>query len=352
MIYFKPLDISNREEYIALFEKQLEHDLAFISREFANNPSVIRSQIIEDRRLNSYEFELMNWVDATKKPLGLNKFLRFDKIDAVDGLMLLVGLIPISAVGLDKTIRFEEFNGLEYDTISFPRIHGYAKHLQSKFLELIDLSSINNADAILEVLTWETPFIRLDSLSISEVAIYFSLLDLPKAGASSAQIKWLEKHTPNHSNLIKAVWFDIKNRIDNLVNLSEIWDSGDHPDRNSLDYLLKWASTKQFNVSWKNYIAEQDIRQKNTREEPLVRKIAPARELVLKGWLTGKGHSLGHKFTHQSQQDIWLKLGKADATLFPPLGKKSIQAFFQNQNLCSFTLGRKAKSTKKSPSDK
>ena len=347
MTYFEPLDIANRAEYIALFEKMLGYDLEYYSQEItAKLPELkgkalkaeVNSQL-EDLRRNSYQLQMTDWINGTCQPTAFNKFIRFDKIRAIDGLMLIVGLKPLSYESVEGFT--ELWTEPEYDITSFPNTHTYARHLLDKFIDQFEFSSVAD-DEVTEELTWETPFKRLDGLSICNVSGYFSVLDAPVISpASPSKLKWIEKHAPGQSGYASAVYFDLRKRLDNLLIISEVWDSGEHPDRIPLDYILKWVTKKQFRCSWTHYIDEQHFASNISHKESPVRKITDAREFALQGWLTGKGYSAKHKFKNRSQEDIWGELGNIDPNLFPPRCLKSIQAFFQKQDLCSFTLGRK-----------
>lgn len=64
------------------------------------------------------------------------------------------------------------------------------------------------------------------------------------------------------------------------------------------------------------------------------------RELILKGYLTGKGLDNNQQLKI-SQEKLWDSLNKIDNNIFPPTSDDTIKAFFRKQKLCSFTPGRK-----------
>ena len=70
------------------------------------------------------------------------------------------------------------------------------------------------------------------------------------------------------------------------------------------------------------------------------------RELILKGWLYGKGYGLGQNLRHKGYKRaiLWDKLHQIDEELFHGLGEyggevaSSTKKFFQDQKLCDFSL--------------
>jgi hypothetical protein len=67
--------------------------------------------------------------------------------------------------------------------------------------------------------------------------------------------------------------------------------------------------------------------------------IQASRELVLKGWLAGRGIDFGAG-VDLTRAQVWRELSKASPELFRPLGKDAINDFFGLQKLCSFRRGR------------
>jgi hypothetical protein len=67
--------------------------------------------------------------------------------------------------------------------------------------------------------------------------------------------------------------------------------------------------------------------------------IQASRELVLKGWLVGRGIDFGTE-ANLTRPQLWNELSKASPELFRSLGKDAIDDFFGLQKLCAFRRGR------------
>lgn len=73
--------------------------------------------------------------------------------------------------------------------------------------------------------------------------------------------------------------------------------------------------------------------------QPGAIKIQEKRELVLKGWLIGRGIAVQE--IELTQKKLWNELGNADKLIFPPSGDETIKEFFKKQSLCTFKKGRR-----------
>jgi hypothetical protein len=128
----------------------------------------------------------------------------------------------------------------------------------------------------------------------------------------------------------------------------DIWDSGDHKDRNTPEYYVQWALTKEFEIPWLDYAkrtgllteGELDIEKLDASEVESGKSFQEQRELVLSGWLLGRGASVNPNSMAMTKEKLWGELSKANDQLFRPSSESTIDKFFKKQQLVKFNPGR------------
>jgi hypothetical protein len=136
-------------------------------------------------------------------------------------------------------------------------------------------------------------------------------------------IIWKDKN--NINAIFSGISSNFKQRFQNALETAKILESGNHPDKLTIPYIVNWASTKNVKfqlLEWLAYYNEKsrlesietNIPQSGSIETSSMGKQAQ-RELVLKGWLVGNGVPIEGKIDKFTRAEVWQELQKADKFL-------------------------------------
>ena len=175
----------------------------------------------------------------------------------------------------------------------------------------------------------------------------------------------------------KRLLIEISQRISKQLHDAAIiydeWITTTHPEAITANYILNWAENinsfeidslnlkvvkEVFNRTIQNYKETIEIEEskndkaspdthinKEIQDQPKL-KTPERRELVLTGWLIGKGYKIGDK-VNETREDVWnelkatnLRLFNYDAIQYNKDGIKELaptpEKFFKEQSVCSF----------------
>ncbi len=256
----------------------------------------------------------------------LKTYLMYDSIETIDGLFLISGLMPF---GLKELIAEME-NG---ERSSYTKLLHY---LNAKF----------HAEVTGLIQDCHYKYIeRLDGLSVG----FFSSYALNNDSFTNSE--WWDKDDhPNHlqDRLLIDVGLHIQSRLRQAILFAEIWETGEHPSKPTIQYLLEWAKKKDFTVEWLEYANDNGLFAANVIHDENYKEpnIQIQRELVLKGWMIGESYEIGERITMQ-RADVWDELRKTDnVKLFRNAGRigggidSTPEAFFKaavKKGICKFS---------------
>lgn len=102
--------------------------------------------------------------------------------------------------------------------------------------------------------------------------------------------------------------------------------------------VIEKTERDRFETRHTMYICESIDNEDSTRETLPTLNIQEKRELILKGWLAGKGFKEPLELT---QNKTWEALYSIDSQIFRHSAPDTIKQFFKKQTLCSFKLGKR-----------
>ncbi len=264
-----------------------------------------------------------------------------------------VSVINIYKFGLKFYVNVPQEQRLSLDGMSF--LHGVDKgDIPQTVSSLYDSKSKlpvkNYVPLILKeeyLLKYEGESIGSAFLGKSDELRWFMKRLLTQKGVKFSEVV-LESEIavyPSHSSKLfseqRSYVYCVKEEVEKLAhNFKKLYD-GFNPKKE------KPVPSKRYDEGWLYYEPEVIPQKQNGDdiskiEEPNEILLPEKRELVLKGWLIGRGYGLNYEFTDKKRLDVWNALHDAEPQLFPKREKvdSTINNFFTAAKLCSFKKGR------------
>ena len=201
---------------------------------------------------------VIEMLEGTAKPKEFDKYFLLDSFETLDALFIFNGLIPAKDSGLGGLIDYchritnahkQEQTPLLSDSERIQMgIDECAVDLRADYVDPLIISG---------QLVPATKIIRMDGLST------WSFHTLPeKIFSSRPDIKL---------SFYEAVLNDLRPRLMNIQKQLTIWQSGDHSEKPSLDYVREWAELKEFDPNFSLVIDGNPIKHRSNTQNEVIK---------------------------------------------------------------------------------
>ncbi len=267
-------------------------------------------------------------------------YRKYDTLEASEAILMFNGLAPTDSALTKLNVSGDNWS---------QRLQNYyneEKLLRANNWELVEKGIIFGFKELK----------RLDGLSTWMLCDIARTLKIGSVKIEMKKLRYI-KHSMV-SALESALIDDLGDRINTVLEQAEVWNSGNHPQKPSFEYVVKWSKEKGYKSSWLHYIDEL----KQAENNQMAENHSNDSEYVFIDQGT-KMKNRARAFKHYLKKnkideslppkigliDYWRKLtdqGYEDdqgRNLFQPIGNDTVYDFFENYTQISATTGPKPK---------